>query len=258
MDYETRLRLAARTYLGVLLGFMVTAIGCSEPKQAAQVEQLKSQLQDADRRLEVANQQLESAVDHSSQLERAMQAAKQEAADAKSQSQAEVKRFELQLRAIQGELQVATDRLAEIARKERDEADRVNPVGAWVGVDAWGKQKRFLFFAGGRGVFYSWDVDSQKWWEGSKGGEGLASSDGRFDYTHDGARGEYSLRYTEQRNRLREMRRPTGGGVPKTAEENTAVELQLIMRSSDEALLVGGGADTVLTRVDETWTPDKE
>ena len=246
MHYETRLPLAARRHLGVLLGVMVSVIGCSDQKQAAQVEQLKSQLQDADRRLEVANQQLESAVDHSSQLERAMQAAKQEAADAKSQSQAEVKRIELQLRAVQSELQVATDRLAEIARKERDEADRLNPVGAWAGVDGWGERKRFLFFAGGRGVFYKWDIHTKKWQEGGESGVRayLARSDGRFAYTQDGARGEYALRYTSK---------------TKGAGGNTAVvELQFIMRSSGEALLVGEGADMVLTRVDESWTPEKE
>jgi hypothetical protein len=274
---------------------MVTAvlgliIGCSNPQQAAQIERLKSQLDDADRRLEVASEQLESAVDHAARLERAMAAAEQESAEAKREAEARSKQLARELETARSELLTVKHQLAEIARNEREEAARLSPVGVWAA-----GSKRFMFFANGTGVFQVW---SNGWLEGysrkDKREERLArsraalerakgeldgaraagsfdgaraiigeDSSGRFNYTPNGSNGEYLVRYRVKITRfglnLSAERESEGDRVSReNVEETRLVELQFIVLSPDEARIIGQGYDSIVRRVDEDWTPQLE
>jgi len=75
------------------------------------------------------------------------------------------------------------------------------------------------------------------------------------------------MRYTEQRKRTPPRAEPSAAG-PAAAEpagparaldatdQTRVVELLFIMRSHDDARLVGWSDDPVVGRVDEQWTPE--
>jgi len=67
------------------------------------------------------------------------------------------------------------------------------------------------------------------------------------------------MRYTEQRKRTPPRAERSAAGPARSldaTDQTCVVELLFIMRSHDDARLVGWSDDPVVGRVDEQWTPE--
>lgn len=263
------------TYLNVPLWCILLA-GCGRAdltaqieKQASEIERLQRQLQDADARLEIASKQLESTNEHAERLQGALAAATKAVSTQEQRAAADIALLQKKCDENARALAAAENRLAEIDRKQHEEAARLSAVGVWVRVGD--PAHRFIFLENKTGVFQHWDAQKKAWQEGDKKEPGVWAGEGTFIYRHSSANGLYELRFERKRSVMNpidplvelekaKQEKSLGIRLPQSTtfrEESKRVEATFVMKAADEARIVGWqAADTVLRRVDEDWTPE--
>lgn len=235
-----------------MLAASLAVAGCGGAEPAARVDRLTAAVDEANRRAE-------SAAEEAGRLARQLEATRKELADARHDAAADLRRLGRHVVAVEGELRALVD----AGRADREAADRLSPVGTWA---CKATPHRFQFFADGRGRYQTWEAALGRWRDGSRTVGTMALSSGDFAYEPAGADGAYVLHYTEQRKRTAARVEASAAapnasapskGPPafEVADETCVVELLFVMRSSDDARLVGWSDDPVVSRVDDGWTP---
>ena len=247
-----------------LLLASLASCGCGDAEQDAELDRVRADLLETERRLDEASRKVEASAGESQRLARLLEATQQELADARSDAANELRRVGRHVVAVEGELRAMRDSDPGGGRDDHDRADRLSPVGTWARA---GAPHRFLFRENGRGQFQTWDPGSGWWRQGKRTVGTMALSSGDFVYEPAGEEGVYVMRYIEQRKRTPPRAEPSAAGPAAAGPSGEArslavtdktrvVELLFIMRSRDDARLVGWSDDPAVGRVAEHWTPE--
>jgi len=248
-------------------------VGCGSTSQTSQLEKqaeeigrLQLQLREADARLDVASKQMAAIGEQAERSTQLLKVVTTERDEIEQKAAEEIEALQEKLTATSERLRLTAERLERFESHQREEAQRLSPVGTW----AMGGQEsyRFLFFPNGAGVFQHW---APGWKAGDRHSVESESvngasvmSNGRFVFEDSTVVGTFDMRFTRRGTKFPPpYRRPPFSSItpPQVPAREVEEEIRatVVVKDADTLRIVGWQkSDAVLTRVDEDWEPDEK